>query len=114
MRQWKIGWMSCALALTAGCASVPERKAFEAVEKEESEERLTPARVPVPSRLPSITDASLLDDYLAYGALNNPELEAAFNRWKAALEAVPQARSLPDPKFNYGYFIREVETRVGP
>lgn len=27
---------------------------------------------------------------------------------------VSQARTLPDPRFNYGYFIQEVETRVGP
>ncbi|MHC4457677.1 MAG: TolC family protein [Planctomycetota bacterium] len=55
-----------------------------------------------------------LQDYLRYAALNNAGLKAAFERWKAAVEQVPQAKSLPDPKFNYGYFIREVETRVGP
>ncbi len=55
-----------------------------------------------------------LSDYLAYAALHNPGLEAAFNRWQAALEKVAQARSLPDPKLTYRYFIREVETRVGP
>jgi hypothetical protein len=38
----------------------------------------------------------------------------SFETWKAAIEQVPQARALPDPKFTYGYFIREVETRVGP
>ena len=58
-------------------------------------------------------DATLAD-YLAYAALNNPGLEAAFNRWKAALQRVPQEKSLPDPRFTYRYFIREVETRVGP
>ncbi len=58
--------------------------------------------------------SSTLDDYLAYAALNNPGLEAAFNRWKAAVERVPQVTSLPDPRFTYRYFIREVETRVGP
>ncbi|MHC4633086.1 MAG: TolC family protein, partial [Planctomycetota bacterium] len=55
-----------------------------------------------------------LPDYLRYAALNNAGLKAAFEQWKAAIEQVPQARSLPDPKFNYGYFINEVETRVGP
>jgi outer membrane protein TolC len=49
-----------------------------------------------------------------YAALNNPGLEAAFNRWKAALQKVPQVRSLPDPRFTYSYFIKEVETRAGP
>ncbi len=55
-----------------------------------------------------------LPDYLRYAALNNAGLKAAFEQWKAAIEQVPQAKSLPDPKFNYGYFINEVETRVGP
>lgn len=65
-------------------------------------------------RLPELTASATLDDYIVYAALNNPSLEAAFNRWKAALFRVPQVKSLPDPRFNYGYFINEVETRVGP
>lgn len=60
------------------------------------------------------TDEATLDHYLAYAAIHNPGLEAAFDHWKAALERVPQARSLPDPRFNYRYFIENVETRVGP
>lgn len=55
-----------------------------------------------------------LQEYLRYASRNNAGLKAAFEQWKAALEQVPQAKSLPDPKFNYGYFIEEVETRVGP
>lgn len=64
--------------------------------------------------LPQLSDESTLSDYLEYAAVNNPELEAAFNRWKASLEERVQARSLPDPRFTYRYFIREIETRVGP
>ena len=55
-----------------------------------------------------------LDDYLAYAALNNPGLKAAFYRWKAALEKTGYVSVLPDPMFSYGYFIENVETRVGP
>ena len=55
-----------------------------------------------------------LEDYLALAALNNAGLQVAFEQWKIAVEQVPQAKSLPDPKFTYGYFIEEVETRVGP
>ncbi len=57
---------------------------------------------------------STLAEYLRYAARNNAGLQAAFEEWKAALEAVPQAKALPDPRFTYGYFINEVETRVGP
>ena len=55
-----------------------------------------------------------LSDYLRYAALNNAGLQAAFEQWKVAVEQVPQAKALPDPKFTYSYFIEEVETRVGP
>ncbi len=65
-------------------------------------------------KLPELDNGSSVSDYLEYAALNNPSLEASFNRWKASLEKVSQARSLPDPRFTYSYFIREVETRVGP
>jgi len=55
-----------------------------------------------------------LADCLAWAALNNPRLKAAFDRWRAAAEQASQAGALPDPRFTYRYFIREVETRVGP
>ncbi len=61
-----------------------------------------------------LTETSTLEDYLAYAALNNPGLKAAFNRWQAALERIPQVRALPDPRLTFSYFIQEVETRVGP
>jgi cobalt-zinc-cadmium efflux system outer membrane protein len=59
-------------------------------------------------------DPVTLKEYLTMSALNNPGLKTAFEQWKVAVEQVPQAKSLPDPKFTYGYFIKEVETRVGP
>ena len=64
--------------------------------------------------LPDANNLRSLSDYLQYAALRNAGLEASFQDFKAALEQVPQAKSLPDPKFTYGYFIKEVETRVGP
>jgi len=66
------------------------------------------------ARLPLLGKEASLADYLQYAALNNPGLEAAWLRWKAALDKVPQAQALPDPRFNYRYYIQRVETRVGP
>ncbi len=66
------------------------------------------------AELPALDDSAALGDYLAYAAFNNPGLETAFNLWKAALERVLQEKTLPDPRFTYRNFIREVETRVGP
>jgi outer membrane protein TolC len=55
-----------------------------------------------------------LAELLRFAEKNNPQLRAAFDRWTAALETVPQAKALPDPRLFYGYFIEPVETRVGP
>jgi outer membrane protein TolC len=55
-----------------------------------------------------------LDSYLEIGAENNLELKARFKEYQSALERIPQASSLPDPLFSFGYFISPVETRVGP
>lgn len=55
-----------------------------------------------------------LNGYLQVAAENNPGLKASFNEYMAALEAVPQVGSLPDPQLMFGYFIMPVETRNGP
>ena len=44
----------------------------------------------------------------------NPKVQAAKARWQATIEQYPQVTALPDPMFMYGYFLRNVETRVGP
>jgi cobalt-zinc-cadmium efflux system outer membrane protein len=64
-------------------------------------------------RRPELGEQPTLNDYLRVAALNNPGLAAAFHRWKAAVEQVPQVAALPDPRLTYRHFIREVETRVG-
>src|SRR5690625_4217090 len=58
-----------------------------------------------------ISEESNLEELLQFAAKNSFELEAAFEDWRAALERVPQARSLPDPELTYGYFVRRMETR---
>ena len=104
-----------ALAL-AGCASPPERQAFHELKTEQTARSQASVHGTTYSvtRLPDLKAGSGLNDYLAYAALNNPQLESAFNHWKAALEMVTPAHTLPDPRFNYGYYIQQVETRVGP
>ena len=106
---------SIAVSLIFGCASAGEKYAIsELVQVEKTRYVITEHNTPSPHNLPKLTEDSTLSDYLEYAALNNPGLEAAFNRWKAALQQVPQARALDDPTFKYAYFIKEVETRVGP
>ncbi len=55
-----------------------------------------------------------LDSYLVEAASNSAALKSKFNEYLAALEKVPQVKALPDPKIAFGYFIRPVETRMGP
>ena len=55
-----------------------------------------------------------LGQLLRYARAHNPGLEAAFQRWKAALERVPQVTALPEPRVSFGGYLSEVETRVGP
>jgi len=99
--------------LLAGCASSWEPAASGRPVSAQAAAPIDLAADQADDALPKLTDQSGLGDYLAYAGLNNPGLEAAFHRWKAALERVPQVRALPDPRFTYRYFISEVETRVG-
>ncbi|HNT34333.1 MAG TPA: TolC family protein, partial [bacterium] len=54
-------------------------------------------------------DSATLDGLLRHAARNNPSLRAAFARWQAALEQIPQMRALPDPRLSY-----EIMARVSP
>ena len=55
-----------------------------------------------------------LGTYLENAAENNPGLQAKFNDYMAALERAPQVKALPDPQVAFAYFIKPIETRMGP
>jgi outer membrane protein TolC len=55
-----------------------------------------------------------LNVYVALALADSPALEAAFARWQASVSRISKTRRLPEPTLSFGYFIREVETRVGP
>lgn len=69
---------------------------------------------PADADLPALDEGATLADYRRYALLNNPGVEAAYQRWLAMAERVPQVRALPDPRVTFGVFLNEVETRVGP
>lgn len=52
--------------------------------------------------------------YVAMAQETSPGLKAAFERWHGSIRRISRARRLPDPKLSFGYFVRPVETRVGP
>ena len=92
--------------LLTGCASVQQERALQVWHYEQQQ-----LQAPDDSALG--TQAGLAD-YTRYAQWHNPGLKRAFLRWKAALERVAPARALADPRLTYGYFVRQVETRVGP
>lgn len=60
------------------------------------------------------TTAQTLDDYLLIAAENNPRVKSAYAEFEAALQEVPQVKSLPDPSLTVSAFGNMVETRLGP
>jgi len=64
--------------------------------------------------IPTLSAGSSADDYVRYALYHSPHVEAAYQRWRAAAERLPQVSALPDPRLNFGFFLDEVETRVGP
>lgn len=51
--------------------------------------------------LPALPAESPLETYVRYAVLNHPAVEAAYYDWRAAVEDITPARSLPDPQFTF-------------
>lgn len=58
--------------------------------------------------------AQTIAEYQQEAAQNNPELKAKYQQYLAALEESPIMGTLPDPEVSFSYFIKPIETRVGP
>jgi cobalt-zinc-cadmium efflux system outer membrane protein len=98
------------MVISAGCTTIKEGQGLS---EWKDEVRIFSGNINDVVDLPDLVEDSTVDDYVLYALLNNPGLRASFERWKAALEKVDPASSLPDPRFTYSNYIREVETRVG-
>ena len=55
-----------------------------------------------------------IKDFRIIAVLNNPGLRSAFESWKSSLENINQSGTLSDPRFNFTYFVHNIETRTGP
>lgn len=112
----RLGCLAVSL-LAAGCSLPPSRPPLDAAAYQVLRNDVLPSsalRADAPASLPVLTETSNADDYVTYALLNNPGVEAAYQRWTAKAERVAQVGALPDPRVTFGYFIEEVETRVGP
>ncbi len=107
-------WGSLSLLLLChGCGTPVDR----ALVASRTEQLFRPTVSSPPSALRQnneLPEEPTLEDYIRVGLTRNPDLRAEYERWRAALEKIPQVTSLPDPMFNYGHFIEEVQTRTGP
>ncbi len=60
-----------------------------------------------------IVSAQTLDDYLKIAAENNPGIKAKQTEFQAALQKLPQAKSLPDPTVNASFFLSPMMLPMG-
>ena len=85
--------------LLAGCVAASHEEQAAAARLQQTGAVLRPAgRKP---DLPVLTADSSLANYLRYALLNHPQVGAAFYDWRAAVEAITPARSLPDPQLTF-------------
>ena len=59
---------------------------------------------------PTLGPGSLPDDFVRHALYYSPEVEAAYQRWRAAAERVPQAGALPDPRLPFGFFLGAINS----
>lgn len=103
------------LIFTTGCAAskpLPQAVANNDFHYQALSPSKTPAEPLEAKDLPELSAASSLEDYLSYAALNNAGLEAAFYRWKASVEQITQAGTLPDPELTFAEFVRQSQMQM--
>lgn len=58
--------------------------------------------------------AQSISSFQEEAASNNPELKAKYQQYLSAMEESPILGTLPDPEISFSYFVKPIETRVGP
>lgn len=115
---WLLPQVAAATLILSGCATRYESRLVE----ERTERLYGAAQAPAPetqapesSQTPDVIfERADLERYRSYGLRRSAQLRSAYEAWRAATERVEQASTLPDPKFSFGQFIEEVQTRTGP
>lgn len=99
--------------LISGCAGPLEQLARRDLSRAPSIQRTGESRTAKVDK-GVVTSDGTLGGYIAEALQNSPALRMSFQRWRAATLRISRARRLPEPTLGYGYFVRSVETRVGP
>ncbi len=121
--------LPAALVCAGGCASpvdrdLADRRAHSLYADGAPPPRSTPPAAPAPEGAPDSGqdpgqdpdpfDATDLRACVQHGLARSAELRAAFEEWRALTERVDHVAALPDPRFTWGEFLEEVQTRTGP
>ncbi len=98
------------LLILAGCTT-PAEKAQQQKLKQVSARYRPDGRKPV---LPSLTTNAPLADFLTYALLNQPEVEATYYDWAAAVARITSAGTPPDPQLTFQADIQSVVASLMP
>lgn len=92
----------------AGCSVAGEREERSALDRERQ-----PFSIPHERRtLPAIAETPSREEVMQYAFYSNAAVEEAYFAWAMALERVPQAASMDNPRFSFEYlFSRERVSR---
>lgn len=101
----RIGIIAAALS---GCASAPPYQDAMLSDLRDAQSQLSSE----PGAVVEFNGAR--EEYVAAALRHRPELTASYQRWRAAALKVDSVGTWPEPVLSYGYFLRSVETRVGP
>jgi outer membrane protein TolC len=67
-----------------------------------------------PPELPALSAGSTAADYLRFALLHHPEIEAAYDDWRASVAAITPARARPDPRLTFQADIADTVMSVMP
>ena len=96
------------LSLVPACSGSLVRQSERSLQHRAAELELRPATDVAP------TFDGTLAGYLAFALQHSPVARAAFERWRSRTLRIAKAQKWPEPNLTFGYFVRSVETRVGP
>lgn len=99
------GALGLAILLLVSACTSPREHRLRQTHQEIGQTLATAAQAIDPGAL------TTLDQYLATAYRRNPQLRAAYHRWQAVLEEIPQARALEDPGIEATLLTEQVDTR---
>ena len=96
------------LGFSAGCRGTAPR------EETAARKEMAAVAQEITAPLPPLTTNSTLADSVRFAVRNHPGVWAAYADWRAAVENITVARSLPDPKLTFEFYAADALTSLMP